>query len=55
MSPVRAARVRSAIRSHRASALTEVAGQALRLRSGAEVTRWLRQAFDEMSFNGNEP
>lgn len=49
MSPVRAARVRSAIRSHRASALTALANQVLTLSSRTEVTRRLRQELDDMS------
>lgn len=49
MSPVRAVRVRSAIRRHRASALAELASQALGLSSRAQVTRHVRRALDETS------
>lgn len=49
MSPARAARVRGAIRAHRASVLAEAASEALALGSRVQVAQRVRQALAEHS------
>jgi phosphoenolpyruvate-protein phosphotransferase (PTS system enzyme I) len=47
MSPARAARVRAAVRSHRRSALTEVAARAAEARTRAQVLRLVREGLPD--------